>query len=187
METFGVLFIILVVLTVVPVLLYNSLIAKKNAVYNALSSVDVYLKQRYDLIPNLVASVKEYMKHERELLERITELRSRLGSSLSQQDRFRAEGELSNLLGRLLMVAENYPQLRASENFLHLQKTLNEIEERISAARRAYNASVTDYNNALEMFPTNLMAGVMGLKKEEWFEIPEEERAVPQVSKLFGS
>ncbi|MCX8076204.1 MAG: LemA family protein [Aquificaceae bacterium] len=187
METLGILLIIPVVLLVVIILLYNSLIAKKNAVYNALSSVDVYLKQRYDLIPNLVASVKQYMQHERELLERITELRSRLGGTLSPQERFKAEGELSNLLSRLLMVAENYPQLRASENFLHLQKTLNEIEERISAARRAYNSAVTDYNNALEMFPTNMMANMMGLKKEEWLEIPEQEREVPQVSKLFGS
>ncbi len=176
----------LLLLVVVYAILYNSLIGKKNQVEYAYSGVDVQLKKRHDLIPNLVATVKQYMEHERALLERITELRARATSpNLSEGERMQAEAQLSGALRSLMIAVENYPQLKANENFLHLQASLNEIEEQIAAARRAYNAAVTDYNNAIEMFPTNLIASTMGLKRRAVFEAEEAERATPSVSQLF--
>lgn len=173
-------------LAILYAILYNSLIGKKNQVEYAYSGVDVQLKKRHDLIPNLVATVKQYMQHERALLERITELRSRaLSPNLPEDERMRIEGALSAALRNLMIAVENYPQLRANENFLHLQASLNEIEEQIAAARRAYNAAVTDYNNAIEMFPTNLVAATMGLRRRAVFEAEEHERATPSVSQLF--
>lgn len=176
----------LLLLVVLYAVLYNSLIGKKNQVEYAYSGVDVQLKKRHDLVPNLVATVKQYMEHERELLERITELRARAtASNLSDQERLQAESQLSGALRSLMIAVENYPQLKANENFMHLQASLNEIEEQIAAARRAYNAAVTDYNNAVEMFPTNIVAGMMGLKRRPVFEAEESERATPQVAQLF--
>lgn len=176
----------LLLLVVLYAVLYNSLIGKKNQVEYAYSGVDVQLKKRHDLVPNLVATVKQYMEHERELLERITELRARAtASNLSDQERLQAESQLSGALRSLMIAVENYPQLKANENFMHLQASLNEIEEQIAAARRAYNAAVTDYNNAVEMFPTNIVAGMMGLRRRPVFEAEESERATPQVAQLF--
>lgn len=166
--------------------MYNSLIAKKNQVDYAYSGIDVQLKKRHDLIPNLVATVRQYMEHERELLERITELRARAVSpEVPEGERMQVEAALSSALRSLMVAVENYPNLKANENFLHLQASLNDIEEQIAAARRAYNAAVTDYNNAIEMFPTNLVAGMMGLKRRAVFEAEESERETPQVAQLF--
>ncbi len=164
---------------------YNRLIGLKNRVFETRAGMDVYLKQRADLVPNLVASVKRYMEHERELLERITLLRSKLLEAKDDKEKFSLEGELGRLLGRLLMVVENYPTLKANENFLELQRSLFEIEDRISASRRIYNVAVTDYNNALEMIPSSFMASLMKLQKAEWFEIPEKDRQAPNVGEMF--
>lgn len=173
-------------LAILYAILYNSLIGKKNQVEYAFSGIDVQLKKRHDLIPNLVATVKQYMEHERGLLERVTELRSRaLSPNLPENERMQVEAALSGALRNLMIAVENYPQLRANENFMHLQASLNEIEEQIAAARRTYNAAVTDYNNAIEMFPTNLIAATMGLKRRAVFEAEEAERATPSVAKLF--
>jgi LemA protein len=168
------------------VFIYNSLISKKNQVDNIYAGLDAVLKKRYDLIPGLVATVKEYMLHEKGTLEKITELRAQaLGSTLSGEDKIALEKQISSMLGSLMVAVENYPTLKANENFMHLQYTLNEIEEQISAARRAYNQSVTDYNNALEMFPTNMMAGFMKLEKKTVFSIQENERQNINVKNLF--
>ncbi|MDW8106419.1 MAG: LemA family protein [Armatimonadota bacterium] len=173
-------------LAILYALLYNSLVGKKNQVEYAYSGIDVQLKKRHDLIPNLVATVKQYMQHERELLERITELRSRaINPNLSDAERMQVENALTAALRNLMIAVENYPQLRANENFMHLQASLNEVEEQIAAARRTYNAAVTDYNNAIEMFPTNLVAATMGLQRRAVFEAEESERATPNVAKLF--
>lgn len=170
----------------VSVLIYNSLIRKKNAVNNAYSSIDVYLKQRHDLIPALVSTVKEYMRHERQLLERITELRAAVVSqNLNDQRRFELEGELSRLISRLIVSVENYPDLKANQNFLHLQQTLNEVEEKIAASRRFYNSAVTELNNAIEMFPTNIFARLMKLSKRAWFEVAEQQKSEIDVERLF--
>lgn len=176
----------ILLVVILYVALYNSLIGKKNQVEYALSGVDVQLKKRHDLIPNLVATVKQYMEHERALLERITELRAQATRpDLPEGDRMQIEAQLSGALRSLMIAVENYPQLKANENFLHLQASLNEIEEQIAAARRAYNSAVTDYNNAIEMFPTNFIASTMGLKRRAVFEAEEAERATPSVSQLF--
>jgi LemA protein len=173
-------------LLVLFMVLYNSLIAKKNQVDYAFSGIDVQLKKRHDLIPNLVATVRQYMEHERGLLERITELRARAVSpNLPEGERMQVEAALSTALRSLMIAVENYPNLKANENFLHLQASLNEIEEQLAAARRAYNAAVTDYNNAIEMFPTNFVASMMGLSRRTVFEATEQERATPDVSQLF--
>ena len=168
------------------VFMYNTLISKKNQVENIFAGLDAILKKRYDLLPNLVASVKEYMVHERITLEKITELRTKaLGENLDNATKIALEKQLSSMLGNLMVAVENYPTLKANENFLHLQGTLNELEEQISAARRAYNQSVTDYNNAIEMFPTNFMANLMKLERKEVFSIPSSERANVDVKNLF--
>ena len=174
------------ILAVVLVLMYNYLIGKKNQVDNIFASVDAVLKQRYDLLPNLVATVKEYTTHERETLEKITELRSKaLQGGLDAPTKMALDTQLSQALGGLMVAVENYPTLKANENFLHLQHTLNELEEQIAAARRAYNQSVTDYNNAIEMFPTNIMAGFMHLTRRPLIAITTSERRNVDVDHLF--
>ena len=172
---------------VVWMVLYNTVVGRRNAVDGAFSSIDVMLKKRADLIPNLVASVKQYMLHEASLLERITSLRNTaVRSGVSEHDRLQAEGELSGALGQLRVAVENYPDLKASQNFLQLQGALNESEEQISAARRAFNAAVLDYNNAVDMFPYSVIAGMNNFEKREFFEIPESERQNVDVKSLFS-
>ncbi len=166
---------------------YNRLIGLKNQIDYARGAIEALFKKRYDLIPNLVATVKAYAKHERETLERVTELRSRVGQAKNDDERFKLEGELSGLLGRLLVQLEAYPQLKANENFLQLQASLNEIEEQLAASRRAYNASVVQFNNAVEMFPSNMVASWMGLSPRPVFEAPEAARTAPDVGRLFSS
>lgn len=167
---------------------YNGLINKKNGVEYAFSSIDVMLKKRRDLIPNLVAAVKEYMGHEKELLTKVTELRSQIIKAEeggNEEQRFNLENQLSGMLGKIQVAVEAYPDLKANQNFLQLQASLNEIEEQISASRRAFNGAVYDYNNAIEMFPSNVIAGMMNYKRKASFEIPEAERENVNVSELF--
>lgn len=168
------------------VLLYNSLVRSKNDVENAFGGMDVQLKKRYDLIPNLVETVKQYAGHEKELLENVTKLRAKVtDGQLSSDDKVALDNEISRGIGGIMVAVENYPDLKASENFINLQRTLNEVESQISASRRAFNASVTDYNNAVETFPKNILAGMMSYKRKEVFEIQEVERQNVDVSKLF--
>ena len=169
------------------ILMYNSLVARKNQVDNISASIDTILKKRYNLIPNLVSSAKEYMKHEREVLEKITTLRSKaINPSTSTEDKVQIDNEINQALKSIMVAVENYPDLKANKNFIHLQRTLNEIEEQISAARRAYNQAVTDYNNALEMFPTNLMASFLHYKRKPLFTIDESEKENPNIKDLFN-
>ncbi len=166
---------------------YNGLINKKNKVEYAYSSIDVMLKKRRDLIPNLVSSVKQYMTHEKELLERITEARAGLmKDGISDKDRFNMENQLSGMLGQIKVAVENYPELKANENVMQLQASLNEVEEQISASRRAFNATVLDINNGIEMFPSSIVANFMKLERRESFEIPPEERENVNVGDLFN-
>ncbi len=165
---------------------YNSLVWKKNAVANGFAAVDALLKKRYDLIPNLVSTVKIYMRHEAKVLEEITALRAKaVSGTLSDDEAVAINDKLSKAIGGIMVAVENYPNLKASRNFTQLQRSLNEIEEQISAARRAYNAAVTDYNNAVEMFPSNIIASMMGYKPKKLFEITEAERGNPDIGKLF--
>ena len=167
------------------VMMYNSLIARKNMVENMFGSIDALLKKRVDMIPNLVASVKEYMTHEKELLTKITEIRSQILNTTDEDKKIELENKLSDYLKALMINVENYPQLRASENVMQLQEAIKQIEDEISAARRAYNQAVTDYNNAVEMFPTNIMANMMNFKRKKVFEIPDSERENVNVKDLF--
>jgi LemA protein len=181
----GVIIIILVLMGI-----YNTLIAKKNSVNMAFSTIDVQLKNRYDLIPNLVATVKQYMAHERGVLEKITELRTQalsLAQKGNMDQSIQINNEISKALRGLTVSFENYPQLRANENFMSLQASLNEIEAQIAAARRAFNAAVTEYNNALEMIPTNIIAFLMGLRHRALLETPEGEKEAVAVGKLFNN
>ena len=141
-------------------LMYNGLVAKKNRVENAFAGIDVQLKKRYDLIPSLVATVKGYAQHEKSLLDEVTKLRARaMSGNLPTDQTVRVNNLISKALLGITAVVENYPELKANQNFLQLQRALNEIEEQLSAARRFYNTAVTDHNNAVEMFPTNIIAG----------------------------
>jgi len=156
---------------------YNGFIAKRNQVRSALSSIDVNLKLRHDLIPNLIESVKGYMKHEKELLTELTSLREQAAASgLNEAQRFELEGKLGAALQGIRLRAEAYPELKASDSFVHLQKSLAEVEAQLSASRRAYNSSVERFNNAVEMFPSSIIAGMMSLGQMEFFEATDTER-----------
>lgn len=178
--------IVVVFLSIVGI--YNSLIGKKNEVKNSFAGIDVQLKKRYDLIPNLVESVKQYMNHERELLSKITELRSQaMSGNLSTSQKVDLNNQMSQALGSLKVAVENYPDLKSNQNFLNLDRTLNEVEAQISASRRAYNSAVTTYNNALEMFPSNIVAAMISLKQEKLFEAAEVERQNVDLKKQFNN
>lgn len=179
--------IVLIAITLILVLMYNSLIAKKNQVENIFASVDTVLKKRYDLIPNLVASVSKYMEHEKSLLEEVTKLRAEATKpDISDAHKIALDAKISSALGSIMVAVENYPELKANENVMHLQHTLHEVEEQISAARRAYNQSVTDYNNAIEMLPTSFMASLMNYRRKQVFEIVDSERKNIDVKELFS-
>ncbi|WP_345974634.1 LemA family protein [Sulfurimonas sp. HSL3-7] len=179
--------IIIGVVLLALVLMYNSLVGKKNQIENISGSVDAVLKKRYDLIPNLVSSVQQYMAHEKGLLNNITELRAKaMKPDLSDHDKITLDKEITSALGSILVAVENYPDLKANQNVMHLQRTLHEVEAQISAARRAYNQAVTDYNNAIEMIPTNFMASMMNYQRKEVFTIPETERQNVNVNDLFS-
>ncbi len=169
--------VLLALVSLISLFMYNGLIRKKNQVEYAFSSIDVMLKKRYDLIPNLVNTVKKYMTFEKETLENIVALRNQaMNEKPEDRKRFAVENQITQALGQISIQFENYPDLKSSANFLQLQASLNEVEEQISAARRAYNASIFDYNNSIEMFPTSLIAGWMGYKRKASFEIDEIER-----------
>lgn len=153
---------------------YNGLIRLKNRTDEAWSDIDVQLKRRYDLIPNLIETVKGYAGHEKQLLENVTKARTEAMNAQSPEAKGRAENMLSDTLKSLFAVAENYPQLRASENFSKLQDELSDTENKIQAARRFYNGNVRDFNTKLQIFPNNMVAGMLGFKEREFFEIENE-------------
>jgi LemA protein len=176
---------IVVVLGIVFWFTYNSLVRLRNQVQNAWAQIDVQLKRRHDLIPNLVETVRGYMKFERETLEAVTNARNlaqkAIGSGVGNQSK--AEGELSGALSRLLAVVENYPDLKANQNFLALQEELTSTENKISFSRQFYNDSVLTYNNKTQMVPSNIIASMTGFKPGEFFEVEAAaEREAPKVS-----
>lgn len=174
------------VVFVVFIIMFNTLVMRKNQVSNVFGTVDALLAKRYDLVPNLVATVKGYMQHERDVLEKITELRAKAAEGkMSDDQKVVMDNMFSKLFSRVMVAVENYPQLKASENFMHLQRTLNELEEQISAGRRAYNAVVTDFNNAVEMMPICIVARMFGYKQKEWFEAGQGQRNNINTAKLL--
>ncbi len=162
---------------------YNSLVRLRNQVKNAWSQIDVQLKRRHDLIPNLIETVKGYMTHEKETLENITRARAGAMSANTVAEKSQAESTLSGALGKFNLVVENYPDLKANQNFLALQEELTSTENKISFARQSYNDQVLFYNNKIEVFPSNIIAGMFHFVKEEFFEVKDEtEREAPKVS-----
>jgi LemA protein len=167
------------------VTIYNRLVRNRQMAEEGWSGIDVQLKRRTDLIPNLVDTVKGYAGHEREAFEQVTRLRAEVGKVAPGDiaERGKLEGLLSGAIGRLLAVAENYPELKASANFLQLQEALGEVENEIQLSRRYYNGAVRNLNVMVESFPSNLVAGQFGFAKREYFEIGDDaERKVPRVS-----
>jgi len=173
---------IIVIVVIWFVSIYNGLVRLKNLVEEAWSGIDVQLKRRADLIPNLIETVKGYMTHERELLEKVTELRSKAMKAENVGEKARLEGELSRSLVNVLAVAEKYPDLKANQNFLDLQGQLAKIEDEIQMARRYYNGAARNLNIKIETFPSNIVANMFRFSKAEYFEIEDEaDRKVPEV------
>lgn len=178
----------LVALVVIgAVLTYNNLVGSRNAVENAFGTIDVMLKKRYDLLPNLVEVAKIYMKHENDIFTKLADLRARANSATTTDEKVAIENQISGTVKGLMVSVENYPDLKASEQFTMLQRSWNETEEQISAARRAYNAAVTAYNNAVDKFPSNIFAGMFNFKRKEVFVIAEAERQNVSAKALFNS
>lgn len=178
--------IILLLLVLLPVVFvvvqYNWLVSLRNYISESWSNVDTELKRRYDLIPNLVATVKGYAAHEKEVLERVTKLRERcVANNGSPAEQARDENQLVGALKQMLVVVENYPQLKADQHFLKLQQELITTENRIQAARRFYNGNVRDYRNKCETFPSNLVAQMFGFQPQEFFSVPPSVKEVPDV------
>ena len=151
-------------------IVFNGLVKKRNQVKQSRSSIDVYLNQRFDLIPNLVETVKAYAKHEESLLKSITELRTKYNENKNLD----TASELNNQINKLIVSVENYPELKSSENFLNLQKNLTKMEDQLQAARRLYNMDVTNYNTSIQTFPTNILANIFKFNTEKLFEIEPE-------------
>lgn len=171
-----------VVLVFIAVFMYNGLVGKRNRVKNSWSQIDVQLKRRFDLIPNLVETVKGYAGHEKETLEAVVSARTNYLSAKTPEDMMNANGQLSQVLGRLFALSEAYPDLKANENFAHLQQELSKTEDKISYARQFYNDVVLTYNNAVQMFPTSIIASMFNFKEEPFFQTDEAERSAPKIS-----
>ena len=178
----------LIIIVVIVVLIlafvgmtYNKLVVLRNKVKDQWAQIDVLLKRRADLIPNLVETVKGYASHESETLENVIAARNKLVGAKTTEEEIKADGELSRALGRLMAVAEAYPDLKANTNFLDLQANLKESEDKIQYARQFYNDAVLIYKNKLEMFPSNIIASMFGFKQEAFFEASEADKEVPKV------
>ena len=173
---------VIVLLVLWIIAMYNDLITMRNRVNEAWSDIDVQTKRRYDLIPNLVSTVKGYAAHESSVFQNVTEARAAAMSAKNPHDKLAAENMLTSTLKSLFAVAEAYPELKANENFAKLQDELSETENKIQASRRFYNGNVRDYNTKLQVFPTNMFANLFNFKEREFFEVENEaERTVPSV------
>lgn len=183
MSTLGWIVLAVVVLAVLWIIgVYNSLISRRNRVGEAWSDIDVQLKRRYDLIPNLIATVKGYAKHEASVFENVTKARTAAMGAQTLEEHAKTENMLTGALKSLFAVAENYPELKASQNFIQLQDELSDTENKIQAARRFYNGNVRDFNTALQTFPSSLIAGAFHFTAREFFGLESEaERKAPQV------
>jgi LemA protein len=173
---------VVLVLAAALVGFYNGAVQLRIKVEEAWADIDTFLKQRYDMIPNLVSTVKGYMKHEASTLEKVTALRAQLAGATTMDEKAQADNALTNTLKTLFAVAENYPDLKANENFLQLQTDLKALEDSLQKSRRYYNATVRDFNTKIQMFPGSLLAGIFGFIKKEFFEAVDQERENVKVS-----
>ena len=181
--TFIIILAAIVVLTLFVIGIYNALVRLRNQVDNAWSQIDVQLKRRHDLIPNLVETAKGYMKHERQTFEEITKARAQAMGAKGVADAAKAEGALGEALSKFMLVVENYPDLKANQNFLALQEELTGTENKISFSRQSYNDQVLFFNNKIQMFPSNIVAGMFSFTKRDFFEVESAaDREVPKVS-----
>lgn len=167
---------IVVVVAIAIIAMYNGLITLKNRVDEAWSDISVQLKRRYDLIPNLISTVKGYAAHEKEVFEKVTQARTQAMNAGTTAEKAEAENILSGTLKSLFAVSENYPELKANQNFLELQRELTDTEDKIMASRRFYNGNVRDFNTKLQVFPTNMIAGMLKFSAREFFEMDEKEK-----------
>lgn len=174
---------IIIILSIV--LIYNSLVGKRNQIENAEGALDAVLKQRFDLIPQLIEVTKQYVSHEEKLLERIVELRTLGTHAESLKEKNQIDSEMAAELKKFSVTIENYPQLLSNHNFTKLQDAMIDLEKNISASRRFYNSSVIEFNDAIQMFPGILLASAMGLQKRDRFSIEETERNIPNTKELF--
>ena len=174
--------VLIVIIALAFIIYYNRFAVLENRIDNSLAQIDVQLKKRADLVPNLINSVKGYMKHEKSIMSDVTNARKALLSAKTLEGRAKAGAELQTALKSIFAIAENYPQLRANENFLQLQQELSAIEDRIAYARQYYNDSILSYNNSVETFPGKLFANLYKKQEKKMLTIPAEERAVPKVS-----
>lgn len=172
---------VLIVFVIYIITIYNRLVVLKTNRENAFSDIDVQLKQRHDLIPQIVNSVKGYMKHEEKILTEITEARSQTMQSKSINDKIKSESNLDKAMMNLFAVAENYPDIKANQNFLQLQSELSDIENKISASRRFFNSATKEYNIFIKTFPSNIVASTFGFSKEEFYEIDKSEKEPVEV------
>lgn len=180
--------VIIIIGLLVGISFYNRLIAKRNQVTNAFSSIDVMLKKRFDLLPNLVETIKQYTSYEEGVLTKITELRSKAASvQLSNEEKIDLDRKIGSAVSGMMVNVENYPELKANQNFLNLQTVWTESEEQIAAARRNYNSSVTEYNNAIMMFPGSIFAGMLDYKPVAVIENTPEERQKISAKELFNN
>lgn len=176
-----VLLVVIVVIALFVISTYNGLVSTRNKVRDQFSQIDVQLKKRFDLIPNLVETVKGYAKHESETFEKVIQARNGYMNASSEDEKLKASKELTAGITKIVALAENYPELKANTNFVDLQNQLKDIEEKISYARQFYNDSVLTYNNKIEMFPSNIVASMFGFKKEAFFEADSREKENVQV------
>ena len=178
MNMTGIIVLVVIVLLVVwCISIYNNLVKLRNNRENAFANIDVQLKQRHDLVPQLVGAVKGYADHEKDVFMRVTEARSAAMSATNIDDKIQAENALTSALSRLKVSLEAYPELKANQNFLQLQNELADIENKLAAVRRFFNSTTRELNNAVQTFPSNIFAGMFGFKKEQMFEIHTEQRA----------
>ena len=174
--------IVLAILIVLMIIYYfNKFVLLSNRIDNSLSQIDVQLKRRADLVPNLINTVKGYAKHEKGIMDSVTRARQTLIGARDIVSKVKAGNQLQSALGKLFAIAENYPQLKANENFLQLQQELSAIEDKVAYSRQFYNDSILDYNNSVQTFPGTFFASIFGKKQKEFLKIPEVQRAVPKV------
>lgn len=178
----AILVLVVIIIAAIIVMIFNTLIIARNRVKNAWSQIDVQLKKRADLIPNLVETVKGYMKYEKSVLTEVTQARTAFMNAGNVQEKAKASNMITGALKSLFAVAENYPKLQASTNFMQLQEELSGVEGKIAYSRQFYNDSVLDYNNKIQVFPNNLLSSIMGFKQEQYFEVEEAERKPVKVS-----
>lgn len=186
MTTGIIILVVVVVLALWAVGIYNNLVKLRNNRENAFANIDVQLKQRHDLIPQLVATVKGYATHEKEVLMRVTEARTAAMGARTVNDKIAAENTLSTALSGLRVSLEAYPELKANQNFLQLQGEISDVENKLAATRRFFNSTTRELNNAVQTFPSNILAGMFGFRREPMFEIPQADRATldkaPEIS-----